>query len=166
MGYYNPLLRYGVARACADIAAAGGDGLIVPDVPPEEITELHQAAQANHLDVILFVSPTTPDERIATITRYASGFLYCVSLTGVTGARQSLSHGLEPFLARVRRHTDLPLVVGFGISTAEHVATVHTMADGAIVGSALIKTIEQAPDDEYVAQAAAYVQQLCTPTTS
>ncbi len=160
MGYYNPLLRYGLARACADLAAAGGDGWIVPDVPPEEAGELRQHADAHALDVIMFVAPTTPDERIATIARQASGFLYCVSLTGVTGSRQSLSEDLAPFLQRVRRHTSLPLVVGFGISSAEHVAQVGQHADGAIVGSALINQIEQTPPEQAGAQAAAFVRAL------
>ncbi len=160
MGYYNPILRYGLARACADLAAAGGDGWIVPDVPPEEAAELHSAAAAHNLDMILFAAPTTPDERIAQIAQLGSGFLYCVSLTGVTGQRSSLWTGLHDFLARVRRHTDLPLVVGFGISTAEHVAQVGALADGAIVGSALINQIEQASSDTVVTAATRFIQQL------
>lgn len=160
MGYYNPLVRYGVARACADLAAAGGDGWIVPDVPPEEATELRQHATAHGLDLILFVAPTTPDERIAEIARLASGFIYCVSLTGVTGSRTSLSAGLHDFIARVRCHTTLPLVIGFGISTADHVAQVSAIADGAIVGSALINCIEQAPPEQVVEHATTYIKGL------
>lgn len=160
MGYYNPLLRYGVARACADLAAAGGDGWIVPDVPPEEATELHAAAQAHGLDLIMFVTPTTPDERIAQIVRLASGFIYCVSLTGVTGARQELAQGLGDFLGRVRRQTDLPLVVGFGISNATHISQVSAVADGAIVGSALISHIAQLPPEQMVEGTAAFVRAL------
>jgi tryptophan synthase alpha chain len=160
MGYYNPLLRYGVERACADLADAGGDGWIVPDVPPEEAGELRQHATAYGLDLIMFAAPTTPDNRLAEVARLASGFIYCVSLTGVTGARQNLSADLEPFLGRVRRHTDLPLVVGFGISTAAQVAQVGRMADGAIVGSALINHLEQLPPGDLVAGAAAFVKEL------
>ncbi|MFP4436554.1 MAG: tryptophan synthase subunit alpha [Chloroflexaceae bacterium] len=160
MGYYNPLLRYGVERACAELAAAGGDGWIVPDVPPEEAHELRQAATTHGLDLIMFVTPTTPDERIAQITHLASGFIYCVSLTGVTGARQALSQGLADFLGRVRRQTDLPLVVGFGISTATHVAQVGQVADGAIVGSALINHIAGLPPEQMVAETAAFVRAL------
>ncbi len=160
MGYYNPLVRYGVARACADLAAAGGDGWIVPDLPPEEATELRQHATTHGLDHILFVAPTTPDERIAKIAQLASGFIYCVSLTGVTGSRTNLSAGLHDFIARVRRHTTLPLVIGFGISTADHVAHVSAIADGAIVGSALINCIEQAPPGQVVEHAAAFVKSL------
>lgn len=160
MGYYNPLLRYDVARACADLAAAGGDGLIVPDIPPEEATELHQQTNAHGLNLIMFVAPTTPDERIAQIASLASGFLYCVSVTGVTGKRTELWSGLGGFLDRVRRHTDLPLVVGFGISTAAHVAQVGSLADGAIVGSALINQLEQAAPDKTIEQAVTFIRHL------
>jgi tryptophan synthase alpha chain len=160
MGYYNPLVRYGVARACADLAAAGGDGWIVPDVPPEEAAELRQHAHAHALDLILFVAPTTPDERLARIATLASGFLYCVSITGVTGSRQHMSSGLEPFIRRVRAQTTLPLVVGFGISTAAHVAQVGALADGAIVGSALLNHLEQLAPAQRVAGAAAFIRDL------
>jgi tryptophan synthase alpha chain len=166
MGYYNPLLRYGLERACTDLAAAGGDGWIVPDVPPEEAHDLRHAAEASGLDLIMFVAPTTPDERITQIADLATGFLYCVSITGVTGRRQALWSGLGDFLGRVRQQTDLPLVVGFGISNAEHVAQVSRVADGAIVGSALLNHIEQAadaaPNDPaaMIASAAEFVRDL------
>ncbi len=163
MGYANPIYAYGIERACADLAAAGGDGWIVPDLPPEEAGALRTAATDHQLDLIMFVAPTTPDERIAAIARLASGFLYCVSLTGVTGSRHDLAHGLGDFLARVRRHTTLPLVVGFGISTAAHVAQVGSMADGAIVGSALIARLDDLArhhPDQLVPGAAAFVREL------
>jgi tryptophan synthase alpha chain len=160
MGYYNPLLAYGVERACAELAAAGGDGWIVPDVPPDEAADLRQHATSNNLDLIMFVAPTTPDERIAQIVEQASGFLYCVSLTGVTGSRRDLAQGLGEFLERVRRHTTLPLVVGFGISTAEHVAQVGAVADGAIVGSALLNHIETLSPHQLPAGAASFVRNL------
>lgn len=160
MGYYNPFLQYGLDRLTRDMAAAGADGLIIPDLPPEEALTCHSACRANGLDLIFFVAPTTPDERIAQIATLASGFIYCVSLTGVTGARRELWSGLPAFLERVRRHTDLPLVVGFGISTADHVREVGRHAAGAIVASALINTIEQAQPGEYVARAAEYVRGL------
>lgn len=160
MGYYNPLLRYGLARACADLAAAGGDGWIVPDLPPEEALDLQRAATDHDLDLIMLVAPTTPDERIAQIARISSGFIYCVSLTGVTGARRAMDAGLGDFLQRVRRHTDLPLVVGFGISNAEHVAQVSAHADGAIVGSALIAHIEGLPAAQLQEGAVAFVRGL------
>ncbi|RRR65690.1 MAG: tryptophan synthase subunit alpha [Candidatus Viridilinea halotolerans] len=160
MGYYNPLLRYGLERACRDLAAAGGDGWIVPDMPPEEAADLQLAAQANGLDLIMFVAPTTPDERIAQIAQRASGFIYVVALTGVTGARQSMAANLDAVLARVRRASDLPLVVGFGISQPEHVAEVARSAEGAIVGSALIAHLEHQTPEAAPEAAAAFVRTL------
>jgi tryptophan synthase alpha chain len=164
MGYYNPLLRYGVEKACAALAAAGGDGWIVPDVPPEEAADLQQAAQAQRLDLIMFVAPTTPEERIASIVARASGFIYCVALTGTTGARQELSTSLGDLLRKVRQYTDLPLVVGFGISKPEHVVQVSAIADGAIVGSALIARLEQLSPAERVTGSVAYVRELLAVT--
>lgn len=160
MGYANPFLQYGLERLCADAASAGADGLIVPDLPPEEALECQRACRAHALDLICFVAPTTPDQRIAQIAQIASGFLYCVSLTGVTGARRELWAGLPDFLARVRRFTDLPLVVGFGISTPDHVRQVAASADGAIVASALINLIESLPPEQQLAGAAAFVREL------
>jgi tryptophan synthase alpha chain len=164
MGYYNPLLRYGLERANRELAAAGGDGWIIPDMPPEEAAELQAAAEQHGLDLIMFVAPTTPEERIAQIAARASGFIYVVALTGVTGARQSLAANLGDVLARVRRYTDLPLVVGFGISTPGHVAEVARSADGAIVGSALIGKLEELPAAEVVAGASAFVEELAGAT--
>lgn len=160
MGYVNPFLQYGMERLCVDAAQAGIDGLIIPDLPPEESAEVSAACRANELDLIYFVAPTTPDERIAQIVRYASGFIYCVALTGVTGARRELWPGLADFLGRVRQHTDLPLVVGFGISTAEHVRQISSFADGAIVASALVNTIDNLAPEQYVEGAAAFVREL------
>lgn len=160
MGYYNPLLQYGIERACAELAAAGGDGWIVPDLPPEEAGELRAACTRHELDMIMFVAPTTPDERIAEVAALASGFIYCVALTGTTGARRELWSGLGDFLARVRRLTDTPLVVGFGISTPAHVAEVATMADGAIVASALVNHMEAQTSDTLVEAAAAFISEF------
>lgn len=160
MGYYNPFLQRGLDQLAADAAAAGADGLIIPDLPPEEAAACRAACRANGLDLIFLVAPTTPDERIAEIAQIASGFIYCVALTGVTGARRDLWPGLPEFLARVRRHTDLPLVVGFGISSAEHVRQVSAYAEGAIVASALINLIEELPPAEQISGAAAFVRHL------
>ena len=160
MGYFNPFLRYGLERLAADAAGASADGLIIPDLPPEEAGECQAVCRAAGLDLIFFVAPTTPEQRIAQIGRLASGFIYCVSLTGVTGARRDLWSGLPDFLARVRRHTDLPLVVGFGISDAAHVRQVGAYAEGAIVASALINAIEPLPPDQRAAGAAAFLRRL------
>jgi tryptophan synthase alpha chain len=160
MGYYNPFLQYGIERFVTDAAQAGVDGLIIPDLPPEEAEECQTACRNAGLDLIYLVAPTTPDERIAQIVQVASGFLYCVALTGVTGARSELWEGLPAFLRRVRQFTDLPLAVGFGICTPDHVRQVSSFADGAIVASALINTIDGLPPEQVVERAAAFVQSL------
>ena len=160
MGYYNPILRYGPAAFCRDAAAAGVDGLIVPDLPPEEAGELRAAADASGLDVIFLLAPSATEERMAKVCRSASGFVYCVSLAGVTGARAALAGDIAALTARVRRHTDLPLAVGFGISRPEHVAALVGIADGAIVGSAIIDRLESAPPAERVDRVAGYVATL------
>ncbi len=116
-------------------------GVVVPDLPVEEATELQRAARARAVDVILLAAPTSTDARLARIAAAASGFIYCVSTTGVTGARTSLRTDLPEFVARVRRHTDLPLAVGFGVSTSEQAAAVASYADGVIIGSALVDMI-------------------------
>lgn len=160
MGYFNPFLHYGLERLAADAARAGVDGFIIPDLPPEEADECQRICQAAGLDIIFFVAPTTPDQRIAEIAARGSGFLYCVSLTGVTGARSELWSGLPAFLARVRQATTLPLVVGFGISNAEHVQQIRPHAEGVIVASALITVLEQLQPAERAAGAAVFLQRL------
>jgi tryptophan synthase alpha chain len=121
---------------------------------------MQAALQTNGLDLIMFVAPTTPDSRIAQITAVASGFIYCVSLTGVTGARAALWDGLPTFLNRVRAQTALPLVVGFGISTPEHVRSVAACADGAIVASAIINILDATPRESQADAVVAYIQSL------
>ncbi len=160
MGYYNVFFAYGIERIAADLAAAGGDGLIVPDLPPEEAAPLQAAVQSHGLDLIFFVAPTSSDERIRAIAARASGFLYCVSLTGVTGARERLAEELPAFLKRVRAATDLPLVVGFGISRPEHVARLKGLADAVIVASALIDLLDRTPPAEHIAAVQAYVHAM------
>jgi len=147
MGYVNPLLAYGIPRFCQDARAAGADGLIIPDLPPEEAGELAAACQAQGLALIYLLSPASPVERMAPVVAQASGFLYLVSLTGVTGARSSLPPELPAFVARVRTAApNLPLAVGFGIATPEHAHRVGQFADGVIVGSALVDAIGKAKD--------------------
>lgn len=160
MSYYNPVQHRGLDRFASEAAAAGADGLIVPDLPPEEAGLLRAACHRAGLVLITMLAPTTPDERMAAACAEAEGFIYCVSLVGVTGARASLSEDLPAFLARVRRHTALPLVVGFGISRPEHVATVGRYAEGAIVASALADLLERRPDAERAAAAAEFVRSL------
>lgn len=158
MGYYNPILAYGLEQYVADAAASGADGFIVPDLPPEEAGELEEAAAGAGLALIHFLAPTTNPSRMRAVTRRGRGFIYLVSVTGVTGARTQMAEGLEPFVARVRQHTDTPLAVGFGISTPEQAAQVGAIADGVIVGSALINAVDSA--DDKAAGAARFVQVL------
>jgi tryptophan synthase alpha chain len=138
MGYYNPILAYGQEKYVQDAAAAGADGFIVPDLPPEEADELEQLVQSAGLALIHFLAPTSSPERITRIARRAQGFLYLVSVTGVTGARSQVQTDLPAFVARVRQETAVPLAVGFGISTPQQAQEVGQLADGVIVGSALI----------------------------
>lgn len=156
MGYYNPILRYGPAAFCRDAAAAEVDGLIVSDLPPEEAGKLHADAVSG-LDVIFLLTPTATEPRVEVVCRAASGFVYCAALAGVTGARKSLAAGLAGFSERIRRHTDLPLAVGFGISRLEQVCALRGVSDGAVVGSALIARLESAPAAERVGRAADYL---------
>ncbi|MGN6755138.1 MAG: tryptophan synthase subunit alpha, partial [Thermomicrobiales bacterium] len=155
MGYFNPIMQYGVERFVAEGAAAGLDGLIIPDLPPEESDEVVAICRQHGRDLIMLLAPTSPDARIADVARRATGFIYCSSLTGITGQRESLQTGLADYLARIRRQTDLPLAVGFGISKPEHVAQVGQVAEGAIVGSALINCLEAVADRPLAERAAA-----------
>lgn len=139
MTYYNPLFSYGVERFVADAVTAGIDGLIVPDLPPEEAQELEQACRAAGLATIYLLAPTSTDERIRSVTGHCTGFVYLVSVTGITGARSDLPPDLAEFVARVRRYTNLPLAIGFGIGAREQAAAVARIAEGVIVGSALVK---------------------------
>jgi tryptophan synthase alpha chain len=141
-GYYNPIFHYGCERLCADAARAGIDGLLVVDLPPEEAPELARPARAAGLDIIYLLAPTTPLERSRMIARSASGFLYYVSVAGVTGARTDLAHDLRANVRDLRTVTSLPIGVGFGISTAVQAREVATFADAVVVGSAISLMIE------------------------
>jgi tryptophan synthase alpha chain len=168
MGYYNPMLAYGLRRVICDAAEAGADGFIIPDLPMEESDEFTsvlsgatrqgsavegqvnkvtrpstslRSAQDERLPLIQMLAPTTPNERMEAIARSAKGFIYLVSVTGVTGERKSISDDLADLIARVRAHTSVPVCVGFGISTPEQARQVGALADGVIVGSACVKMI-------------------------
>lgn len=136
--YYNLVLAHGEAEFAAKAVAAGVDGVLTLDLPPEEAQSLLSVCRAQGLANIFILAPTTPPERIALISGVASGFLYYVSRTGVTGTRENMSADLEEHVAQIRRNTDLPLVVGFGISRPKHVRQVGAIADGVVVGSALV----------------------------
>src|SRR5262245_60989588 len=145
MGYYNPMLAYGLEKFVHDAIDAGVDGFIVPDLPMEESEEFTSivvgADSCSPLPLIQMLAPTTPNERMEMIARGAKGFIYLVSVTGVTGERQSISEGLGELIARVRAYTAEPVCVGFGIGTPEQAREVGKMADGVIVGTACVRTI-------------------------
>lgn len=148
MGYFNPILAYGVERFAADAAAAGVDGLIVVDLPPEEAEELALPARAQGLDLIRLIAPTTDDARLPRILAGTSGFLYHVAIAGITGTRSATAADLATHVARIRRHTDLPIAIGFGIKTPEQAAEAVRIADAAVVASALIETLAAHLDAE------------------
>lgn len=149
MGYANPFLQYrgGLAGFASDAARAGIAGIIVPDLPSEESQEFDSALDPEGLARIDLYAPTTPDDRLARLVPRARGFVYCVSLTGVTGARRALDADVAEFVGRVRRYTSLPIAVGFGISTPEHVASLRGVADAVVVGSAALDAVTGAATD-------------------
>ncbi len=147
MGYLNPLLAYGLERFVADAKAAGADGFIVPDLPPEEAGALAALCAREGLALIFFLAPTSGAERIELVAAQATGFIYVVALTGVTGTRTDLPPGLTEFIARVRQHAhNVPLVMGFGISKPEHARRMNDLVDGFIVGSAMVRAGGQGID--------------------
>jgi len=152
MLYYNLVLKYGEARFASDASSAGVDGVIIPDLPPEEASGLTDAAAEHGLDVIFLLAPTSSPERVALVDRRSSGFIYYVSLTGVTGARVELDKGIQASLRRIRRVTKKPVCVGFGISTPGQAASVAGWADGVIVGSAIVKIIEKSSGEAGMAK--------------
>ena len=139
MGYYNPMLAYGLEKFVRDAIEAGADGFIIPDLPPEEAGEFEMVAK--DLPLIKMLAPTTPSERMELVARNTKGFIYLVSVTGVTGARTSLSDELGDLITRVREHTSAPVCVGFGIGTPEQAREVGALADGVIIGSACVRMI-------------------------
>jgi tryptophan synthase alpha chain len=146
MGYYNPIYAYGVDKFCRDAGLAGVDGLIIVDLPPEESAELAKPARENFIDVIYLTAPTTDDARLPTVLASASGFIYHVSIAGITGAAAAQKGAVEEALARLRRHTDLPVAVGFGIKNAAQVAEIGKIADAAVVGSAIVQKLADCLD--------------------
>ncbi len=160
MGYCNTFLALGEERAISEAAKAGADGLIIVDLPPEESDETLAICRKFGLDLIYLAAPTSDDGRIDEIAARASGFIYCVGVVGVTGARAELAKELPGFLQRLRARTDLPLAVGFGISKREHVEALQGLADGAIVGAAIIDTVESSPQAKRVERVRDYVEVL------
>lgn len=139
MGYYNPMLAYGLEKFVRDAKEAGADGFIIPDLPAEESAEFENVL--GDLPLIRMIAPTSSADRMEKIARNANGFIYLVSVTGITGERKSVAEGLSTLIANVRQHTNIPVCVGFGISTPEQAKEVGQMADGVIVGTACVRTI-------------------------
>lgn len=148
MTYWNPVLRYGVDRFAADLAAAGGDGLITPDLIPDEAGDWIRAADEQGLDKVFLVAPSSTPERLAAVTGRSRGFVYATAVMGVTGARASVGDAAEDLVARTRAVTDLPVCVGLGVSTRDQASQVGRFADGVIVGSALVRCLTEAQSPE------------------
>jgi len=142
-GYYNPFLRMGLERFAAAAAVAGVDGVLVTDLVPEEAAAYRAALGSQGLDTVFLAAPTSPDARLQAIAQASSGFIYAVSRTGVTGARNQVPAGARELVSRLRRHTALPIALGFGLSTAQQVAEVAGFADGVVVGTALVDAIDR-----------------------
>jgi tryptophan synthase alpha chain len=160
MGYFNSFLAEGEERFVSEAARAGADGLIISDLPPEESDGTLAICRKNGLDLIYLAAPTSDDARIAEILQRAGGFVYCVGVVGVTGARTALAGELTGFLKALRTKTDLPLAVGFGISKRAHIEALSGFADAAIVGSAVIDIVESSPAEERVKRVRDYVEVL------
>jgi len=143
--YYNPLLQHGLSRLARDAKAAGVDGALVTDLPPEEAGEWIAAARAADLDTVFLASPTSPPGRLLAVAEASRGFVYAISRTGVTGERQALSGDARPLVERLHALTDVPVVLGFGLSTPEQVREAAAVADGVVVGSALVRFLEEQP---------------------
>ena len=157
MGYYNPIYSWGAERFCKDAAAAGVDALIVVDLPPEEVDELLPFAKAAGIDFIFLATPTSDDARLPAIVGKASGFIYYVAIAGITGTKSAAVVDVGSAVARIRRHSDLPVCVGFGLRTPEQAAEIARVADGAVVGSAIVDALAKGGNVE---DAVALVQGL------
>ncbi|HSE22175.1 MAG TPA: tryptophan synthase subunit alpha [Pyrinomonadaceae bacterium] len=159
--YFNPLLQYGFKRLCQEAKRVGIDGVLVTDLTPEEATEFSAELRAHDLDMIFLIAPTSTDVRLRLVAKHASGFIYAVSRAGVTGTRQSVSSEAEKLVTRMRAFSDLPIVVGFGISSLSQVAAVEKYADGVVVGSAIVAEIERAKGrDDIVAHIGEFTRSL------
>jgi tryptophan synthase alpha chain len=147
MTYYNPVFKYGEERFVGDASAAGVDGVIVPDLPPEEAGVLRRSARKADFDTIFLLAPTSTEGRIRTVARASTGFIYYVSMTGITGAELSMDADIMSHISRIRQESGIPVGVGFGISTPEEASAVSAFADAVIIGSAIVKRAGQADGD-------------------
>jgi tryptophan synthase alpha chain len=159
--YFNPLLQYGLEKLCTDARAAGVDGFLVTDLVPEEAQEFSKLLRENNLDMIFLVAPTSTDERLKMVASRASGFIYAVSRAGVTGARDETSQSARILVERMRKFSDLPVAVGFGISTAQQINETWEYADAAVVGSAIVREIENSGgENDLVEKVGEFVKKL------
>jgi tryptophan synthase alpha chain len=159
--YFNPLLQFGLERLASEARAAGVDGILATDLIPEEAGAWEKILHENALDPIFLVAPTTSEERLRRITERARGFIYAIARTGVTGARQEMEGASEALVRRLRACTNLPVAVGFGVTTAQHVRDVWRYADAAVVGSAIVQEIEKCGhDDQLVRRVGEFVRGL------
>src|SRR5882757_5833470 len=147
MGYYNLVYQRGAERFCKQAAAAGVDGFILVDLPPEEADELKPHAAANGLDTVLLTAPTTDDKRLPAVLKYSSGFVYFVSVLGITGTKSATEETVRTHVERIRRHTKLPVGVGFGVKTPDQAAAIARQADAAVVGSAIVDRVKAGLDE-------------------
>lgn len=160
MGYYNPILAYGLEEYCKAVAESGADGLIVPDLPTPEAGPLLDECDKHGISLVPLLALTSTDASVAAACKRASGFVYCVSVLGVTGARAVMNERVTGLVERVKANTDLPVAVGFGISTADHVAAVASYADGAVIGSALVSAIADGEDSGAAQRAGDFVKKV------
>jgi tryptophan synthase alpha chain len=158
--YYNPVLRFGIERFCAAAEAAGVDGVLITDMIVEEADDYLVHLRRHNLAPIFLAAPTSPDERLRKIAEVSEGFVYAISRTGITGAQKTMTNDAEQLVARLRGYTRLPIAVGFGVSTAEHVAALGEFADAAVVGSALVAIIEQSSREEAPSSIARFIKGL------
>ena len=162
--YFNPILRFGLERFCAAAEDAGVDGVLVTDMIVEEADEYLAQLERHKLAPIFLAAPTSPDARLERIAAVSKGFVYAISRVGITGTQQSLASDAESLVKRLRRYTDLPIAVGFGVSNAEHFSAVGEFADAAVVGSALVATIERSEPAEAPSSIARFIRDLRTST--
>jgi tryptophan synthase alpha chain len=160
MTYYNPVLSFGPEAFARGAREAGADGVIVVDLPPEEAEEFAPTARRNGLDTVFLVAPTTPAHRVPTVLRECSGFVYCVSVTGVTGDKRPLADAVREIVDRIRRHSDLPVLVGFGVTGSETARAMARVSDGVIVGSALLRAVEGLRGERAVDAAGSFLRGL------
>ncbi len=146
MTYFNPVFKYGEERFISEAKGAGVDGVIIPDLPPEEAGPFIRASRRHRLDTIFLIAPTSTEKRIKKVIAASCGFIYYVAITGTTGASLLLDGSMEILMAHIRKHTDNPVAVGFGVSTPDDASRIARLADGVIVGSAIIKRIHEEPD--------------------